>query len=90
MKATQYCGKEARQRTEEVSTKYCSNSNKLKIITLAFIVVMVCTKLQIVNDLQEDKENIRSLSNLTLKSRYSGYALVYKDKTSLRNQLYLA
>ena len=90
MKATKYCGKEARQRTEEVSTKYCSNSNKLKIITLAFIVVMVCTKLQIVNDLQEDKENIRSLSNLTLKSRYSGYALVYKDKTKLEKPTLLS
>ena len=51
MKATKYFEKEARLRIEEVSTKYySSNSNILKIITLAFIAVMTGTGMQIVND----------------------------------------
>ena len=56
----------------------------MKIITLAFITVMAGTKLQIVNDVQQVKENIQSLSNLTLKSRNSGYALVYRDNVKLK------
>ena len=44
---------------------------------------MACTELQIVNDLQQYKE-IQSLSNFTLKSRNSGYALVYRDKAKLK------
>ena len=36
--------------------------------------------MQIVNDLKQDKENIQSLSTITLKSRISGHALVYRDK----------
>ena len=78
LKATKCCRKEAHERIEEVSTKYCSNS--LKIITIAFIAVMAGTELQIVNDLEQDKENIQSLSTITLKSRNSGHALVYRDK----------
>ena len=76
--ATKCCRKEAHERIEELSTKYCSNI--LKIITIAFIAVMAGTELQIVNDLEQDKENIQSLSTITLKSRNSGHALVYRDK----------
>ena len=81
MKATKCCGKETRERTEEVSTKYCSNI--LNIITLAFIALMAATELQIVNDLQQNKENILSLSNFTIENRNSGYTLVYRDKAKL-------
>ena len=88
MKATKRCGKEARERTEEVSTKYCSNI--LKIITIAFIAVMAFTELQNVNDLQQNKENIRSLSNFTLRNRNSGHVLVYRDKAKLEKPTLLS
>ena len=88
MKATKCCGKETRERTEEVSTKYCSNI--LKIITLAFIAVMAETEWYIGNDLQQNKENIPSLSNFTLKNRNSGHALVYRDKAKLEKPTLLS
>ena len=86
-KARKSCGKEAPERIEEVSTKYCSNI--LKIITLAFTAVMACTELQIVYDLHQDKQ-IQSLSNFTLKSRNSGYALGYRDKAKLKKPTLLS
>ena len=79
-KARKCCGKESRQKRKEYSN-YCSNI--LKIITLAFIAVMTSTELQMLNDLQKHKGNIQFLSNLTLESRYSGYALINRDKTKV-------
>ena len=81
IKARKSCGKEAPRRIEEVSTIYYRNT--LKIIILALIAVMACTELQIYNDLQQYKE-IQSLSNFTLKSRKSGYALDIRDKVKLK------
>ena len=82
IKARKSCGKEALKSIEEVSTKYYSNT--VKIIILAFITVMACTELQIVNDLQQQDKEIQSLSNFSLKSRNSGYAFVYRDKANLK------
>ena len=87
IKARKSSGKEALERIEEVSTKYCSNI--LKIITLAFTAVMACTELQIVYDLHQDKQ-IQSLSNFTLKSRNSGYALGYRDKAKRKKPTLLS
>ena len=81
IKARKCCGKEPRQKSKEYST-YCSNI--LKIITLAFIAVMMSTGLQMFNDLQKHKGNIQFLSNLIFESRYSGYALINRDKTKLK------
>ena len=75
-------GKEAREETYEVSTKYCSNL--LKMSTLAIISVIAIAKLQIVYDLEQDRGNIQSLLNLTLESRNSGYALVHRDKANVK------
>ena len=44
---------------------------------------MTSTELQILNDLQRHEGNIQFLSNLILESRYSGYALINRDKTKL-------
>ena len=82
IKARKYFGKESRQIIEEQSSKYCSNI--LKIIVLAFIAVTKGTELHMLDDLQEHKGNIQSLSNLILQSRNSGYALIYRDKTKLK------
>ena len=82
IKARKCCGKESRQIVYEQSFKYCSNI--LKIITLAFIAVTMGTELRMLDDLQEHKGNIQSLSNLILQSRNSGYALIYRDKTKLK------
>ena len=82
IKARKYCGKESRQIIEEQSSKYCSNI--LKIIILAFIAVTTGTELQMLDDLQEHKGNIQSLSNLILESRNSGYARIYRDKTKVK------
>ena len=51
--------------------------------TLAVISVMAGTKLKIVYDLEQHRGNIQYLSNLTLESRDSGYALVYRDKANV-------
>ena len=81
VKARKCCGKESRQKSKEYS-KYFSNI--LKIITLAFIAVMTGTELQMLNDLQKHEGNIQFLSNVILESRYSGYALINRDKTNLK------
>ena len=62
-KARKRCGKEGCKGNEEVSTKYYSFSNILKIITLAFIAVMSGFELQMVNDLKHRKGNIQSVTN---------------------------
>ena len=82
IKARKCFGKEPPQIIEEYSSKYCSKI--LKIITLAFIALMTGTELQMLNDLQQHKGNIQSLSSLILDSRSSGYALIYRDKTKLK------
>ena len=52
----------------------------MNIIALAFVAVMSGSELHLVNDLQQHKGNIQSLTNLTLGSRYFGYARVYRCK----------
>ena len=51
--------------------------------TLATISVMAGTELQIAYDLEQHRGNIQYLSNLTLESRNSGYALVHRDKANV-------
>ena len=81
IKARKFCGNEARERPK-MSTNYCSNI--LKIITFGFIAVIAGTELHMVNYVQQQKGCIKSLSNFTLESRNSGYALVYEDKVNLK------
>ena len=69
---------------EEESTKLYSCSNILKIFTFALIVVILGSELQMVNDLHQHEGNIQSLTNLTLGSRYFGYARVYRYKGKLK------
>lgn len=59
IKARKYCGNEASERIEEMSTKYFSNISK--IITFAYIVAMAGTELHMVNDVQQDEGRIQSL-----------------------------
>ena len=83
-KARKRCGKEGCKGNEEVSTKYYSFSNILKIITLAFIAVMSGFEFQMDNDLKHRKGNIQSVTNLTLESIYFEDARVYRYKGKLK------
>ena len=59
IKARKCCGNEASARSEEMSTRYFSNI--LKIITFAYIIVMVGTELHMVNDVQQHEGRIQYL-----------------------------
>ena len=59
IKVRKCCANEARERIEEMSTKYFSNI--LKIITFAYIILMVGTELHMFNDVQQHEGRIQSL-----------------------------
>ena len=85
IKARAYCGNEASETTEEVSTISCSNI--LKLCTLALITVMANTEVQIIHDLQHHKPQGQPLSILILESNFYNMN-VYIGNVSSQDQKY--
>ena len=67
IKARSYHGKKAREKTEQVSTKSCSNI--LKMGTLTLIATMACTEVLSLDNLLQHRAKTKSQSSFILGSR---------------------